>query len=141
MAMNLLDVNVWVAAAWSGHAHHSRVAPWFHHSPHPHRMCRVTQMALLRHLSNPAVLGVDAVSRRNAWGAIDQLLSDPEVTFLDEPPALESVWRALSARDDQSHKLWTDDYLAAFAQTAHLTLVTLDRSLIKRYPSVRVEVI
>ena len=31
--------------------------------------------------------------------------------------------------------------LAAFAQTMNLTLVTLDRSFIKRYPSVRVEVI
>lgn len=139
--MNLLDVNVWVAAAWSGHAHHSRVAPWFHNSPRAHRMCRVTQMGLLRHLSNPAVLGVDAVSRRNAWAVIDQLLSDPEVTFLDEPSGLEHVWRVMSAGDDQSHKLWTDDYLSAFAQTANLTLVTLDRSFVKRYPSVRVEVI
>ena len=104
-------------------------------------MCRVTQMALLRLCRNPAVLGVDAVSRRDAWAAIDQLLSDPEVTFLEEPPGLEHVWRALSARDDPSHKLWTDDYLAAFAQTPNLTLVTLERSFIKRYPSVRVEVI
>jgi uncharacterized protein len=51
------------------------------------------------------------------------------------------LWRAISAGDDRSHKLWTDDYLAAFAQTADLTLVTLERSFIKRYPSVRVEVI
>jgi uncharacterized protein len=26
--------------------------------------------------------------------------------------ALDAVWRAISARDDKSHKLWTDDYLA-----------------------------
>ena len=63
------------------------------------------------------------------------------MAVLDEPEGLERLWRALSAGDDQSHKLWTDDYLAAFAQTADLTLVTLDRSFIKRYPSVRVEVI
>ena len=47
--------------------------------------------------------------------------------------------RAISARDDKSHKLWTDDYLAAFAQASDLTLATLDRKLPGRYPSVRVE--
>jgi hypothetical protein len=41
--------------------------------------------------------------------------------------------------DDKSHKLWTDDYLAAFAQATDLTLATLDRKLPGRYPSVRVE--
>lgn len=62
------------------------------------------------------------------------------MVWLNEPEGLERLWRALSAGDDQSHKLWADDDLAAFAQTADLTFVTLDRSFIKRYPSVRVEV-
>lgn len=46
---------------------------------------------------------------------------------------------ALSARDDKSHKLWTDDYLAAFAQTSGVTLTTLDHNMATRYPSVHVE--
>jgi uncharacterized protein len=37
-----------------------------------------------------------------------------------------------------SHKLWTDDYLAAFAQVSDATLVTLDRKMSACYPSVRV---
>ena len=55
------------------------------------------------------------------------------------PDELDAVWRAISARDDKSHKLWTGDYLAAFAQASDLTLATLDRKLPGRYPSVRVE--
>ena len=39
----------------------------------------------------------------------------------------------------RSHQLWTDDYLAAFAQASDATLATLDRKLPGRYPSVRVE--
>jgi hypothetical protein len=54
-------------------------------------------------------------------------------------PQLEAVWRAISARNENSHQLWTDDYLAAFAQAADATLATLDRKLRHRYPSVRVE--
>jgi hypothetical protein len=41
----------------------------------------------------------------------------------------------------KGHKLWTDDYLAAFAQAGDTTLVTLDRKLPTRYPSVRVELL
>lgn len=44
----------------------------------------------------------------------------------------------MSKRDDHSHKLWTDDYLAAFAQAAHADLVTFDRGMHGRYPSVKV---
>ncbi|WP_170160387.1 hypothetical protein [Prauserella muralis] len=44
----------------------------------------------------------------------------------------------ISAREDNSHKLWTDDYLAAFAQTSELELVTLDTGFARRYPSVSV---
>jgi uncharacterized protein len=54
---------------------------------------------------------------------------------------LDAVWRAISARDDKSHKLWTDDYLAAFAQASDATLVTLDRDMTGRYPSARVELL
>ena len=34
--------------------------------------------------------------------------------------------------------LWTDDYLAVFAQAAGAELVTLDQALSKRYTSVRI---
>jgi hypothetical protein len=40
-----------------------------------------------------------------------------------------------------SHKLWTDDYLAAFAQAGDATLATLDRKMPARYPSVQVELL
>jgi len=102
-------------------------------------MCRVTQMSLLRLLSNPGVMAQDVISRGDAWRLIDQLRADSRVVWAEEPAQLEAVWRAISARDETSHKPWTDDYLAAFAQVAGATLATLDHKLRDRYPSVRVE--
>lgn len=102
-------------------------------------MCRVTQMGVLRLLSNPSSMGVDVITRAEAWRMIDRLRDDDRVRWASEPPNLEQAWRAISARDDNSHKLWTDDYLAAFAQAAGLTLATLDRGFERRYPSVAVE--
>jgi predicted nucleic acid-binding protein len=96
-------------------------------------------MSLLRLLSNPAVMGDDVLTRSAAWRTIDQLWADERVLWTDEPTELEAVLRAFSARDDHSHKLWTDDYLAAFAQTSDASLATLDTKLRERYPSVRIE--
>jgi len=98
-------------------------------------------MGFLRLSTVSAIAGPDTLTRRAAWRALDELRLQPNVTWLEEPVGLERLWRAISAGDDRSHKLWTDDYLAALAQTADLTLVTLERSFVKRYPSVRVEVI
>jgi len=98
-------------------------------------------MGLFRLLSNPAIMVDDAINRSQAWRTFDQLWADERVLWADEPAELDAVWRAISARDDKNHKLWTDDYLAAFAQASGATLVTLDRKLPARYPSVRVELL
>lgn len=135
----LLDVGVWLAAVWGRHIHHPVTAAWFDRQPSGLTLCRVTQMRLLRLLSNPAVMGTDATTRSAAWTIVDRLKADNRVCWAEESAHLEPVWRTLSARDDNSHRLWTDDYLAAFAQAADLTLATLDRQFAHRYPSVRVE--
>jgi toxin-antitoxin system PIN domain toxin len=137
--VTLLDVAAWLAAAWGRHVHHRAAARWFDQQPGGLVLCRVTQMSLLRLLSNPAVMGHDVISRSAAWTVVDRLRADSRVLWADEPVDLEPVWRAFSARDDNSHKLWTDDYLAAFAQAGGLRLATLDTGFARRYPSVHVE--
>jgi uncharacterized protein len=139
--VKLVDVGVWLAAVWGRHAHHPVAAGWFGKEADDILFCRVTQMGLFRLLSNPAIMGGDAINRSQAWRTFDQLWADERVLWADEPAELDAVWRAISARDDKSHKLWTDDYLAAFAQASDVTLVTLDRKLPARYPSVRVELL
>lgn len=136
--MSLVDVGVWLAAVWGRHIHHPVVADWLDQRQAPLMMCRVTQMSLLRLLTMPAILGDDTVDRSEAWNVVDALLLDDRMEWVDEPPALGAVWRALSARADQSHKLWTDDYLAAFAQSAGVDLITLDQRFADRYPSISV---
>jgi len=139
--VKLVDVGVWLAAVWGRHIHHPITADWFGKEAGDILFCRVTQMGLLRLLSNPAIMGDDAVDRSQAWRTFDQLRADERVLWADEPAELDAVWRAISARDDKSHKLWTDDYLAAFAQASDATLVTLDGKMPARYPSVRVELL
>ena len=136
--MILLDVGVWLAAVWARHVHHRTVATWFDQQTESFALCRVTQMSLMRLLSNEAVMGHDVLPRLETWRIVDQLRADGRIQWADEPVHLEPVWRAISARDDKNHKLWTDDYLAAFAQAGDLSLATLDQQFMRRYPSVNI---
>jgi toxin-antitoxin system PIN domain toxin len=136
--MKLLDVNVWLAAAWARHQHHGVAKRWLDQEDDDLAFCRVTEMALLRLVTNPAVTDRDVLSRRQAWELVERLRADPRVRFLSEPEGLVPLWVTLSKRDDRHHLLWTDDYLAAFAQAADAELVTLDRIFRTRYPAVRI---
>lgn len=136
--MKLLDVSVWLAAAWARHRHHGVAKAWLDRAEDELAFCRVTQMALLRLVTNPAITGRDVLSRRQAWDVVDGLMADSRVRFLREPELLVPLWIALSKRDDHDHLLWTDDYLAAFAQAADAEIVTLDGVFRRRHPAVRV---
>lgn len=136
--MKLLDVNVWLAASWVRHRHHEIAKRWVDQEEDELAFCRVTQMALLRLITNPAITGRDVLSRREAWDVVDQLIADSRVRVLPEPETLVPLLKAFSKKDDHDHLLWTDDYLAAFAQAIDADLVTLDRVFRRRYPAVRV---
>jgi len=127
------DVNVWLALTHSRHAHHAIVAQWFASlADEPLFFCRFTQLGLLRLLTSRAVMGVDVLGQRNAWAAYRRWFDDGRIEFLREPEAsqFERCFEEFSGRAgaQPATKLWADAYLAAFAKTAGLTLVTLDQA-------------
>jgi toxin-antitoxin system PIN domain toxin len=139
--MKLLDVNVWLAASWARHVHHAIAKQWVDAQDDDLLFCRVTELAFLRLVTNRTVMGDEARTRRQAWDLLLALQADPRIRFASEPRGLAPLWIAFSKRDDRSHLMWTDDYLAAFAQAAGAQLITLDRALQRRYPSVDVTVL
>jgi predicted nucleic acid-binding protein len=74
-------------------------------------------------------MGREALNQTEAWEAYDRWLEDERVSFLPEPPELEDAFRALSRLPRPAPKDWADSYLAAFASTSNLTLVTFDRAV------------
>lgn len=136
--MILVDVSAWLALVHQAQPRHGAVLTWKRQVDDDLTLCRVTQMALLRLLTMPAVMGEDVLTRSEAWRILDQLRSDPGVAWSPEPVGLEPLWRSVSDRDERSHRLWTDDYLAAFAMAAGARLATLDRQFGARYPALEV---
>src|ERR1700722_2096769 len=130
--ISLPDVNVLIALAIAEHIHHRAAQAWLDSSQGPIVFCRVTQMGLLRILTNRHALGPDALSPSHAWGAFDAFLRTSRISMSEEPAALDRHWRASTLREKHGTNWWTDTYLAAFAFAAGLTLVTFDVRLAAR---------
>ena len=130
------DVNVWVALTHDGHKHHRLALEWFSALGDGARVffCRITQLGLLRLLSQPAVMGKqDVMSQADAWRAFDQWTSDDRVSLMQEPAGLEPEFRRLTGHQPlAAPKDWADSYLSAFAQAGGLTLVTFDKGFAAR---------
>ena len=62
--MKLLDVNVWLAAAWARHVHHPIAKTWMDREDDDLLFCRVTELAFLRLVTKRTVTGDDALTRR-----------------------------------------------------------------------------
>ena len=124
------DINVWLAASAAAHIHHSVASRWFDSLPPEARVCfcRVTQMGLLRLLTSESVMGPEVLTQGEAWKAYDEFLEDDHIEFAPEPAELEIEFRRRSSRPHPTSKTWTDDYLAAFAASGDLTLVTFDQA-------------
>jgi uncharacterized protein len=126
--MQLLDINVWLGMAFQAHQNHLSARSWFQSSGTTQvYFCRVTQMGFLRLASNPQALGKAAVTVAEAWQAYDSLCADPRIDHVDEPAGIEPVWRSLTQHQSYSPKVWTDAYLAAFAELSGLEFVTFDQ--------------
>jgi uncharacterized protein len=126
--MLLPDVNVWLALVFDTHLHHRSAMAWINGiTDETACFCRLTQQGFLRLSNNPKVFPNDAVTAAEAWRLYDTTVSDPRVTFADEPIGLEPAWRGLTEVRPFSPKLWNDAYLSAFAETGGFEVVTFDQ--------------
>lgn len=125
------DVNVWLALSHSVHTHHRIATDWFQSLPECGLFfCRFTQLGLLRLLTTPQVMGTEVLTQRGAWQVYRKWYEDSRIEFHREPesPAFEVLFHQLSLKPHASPKVWADAYLAAFAKSSGLRVVTFDRS-------------
>jgi uncharacterized protein len=124
----LLDANVLIALAWPQHSSHDNVGRWFvRHRQSGWATCPITQMALVRILSNPA-FSPQALTPAGALQVLGRNVDVPEHRFwsdsIELSGALERMPDALSG-----HRQITDAYLVALAIKNKGKLATLDRGI------------
>ena len=133
----LCDANVLLALSYERHIHHQIALAWLDRQGRREVvLCRSTQLSLLRLLCNTSVMDRDVCTMVQAWEIYDEILEDDRFQFCSEPSALEQTLRQFTQSNRASSKLWQDAYLAAFAITAGLQMVTFDRGF-KQFAELR----
>jgi uncharacterized protein len=130
----LPDINVWVAIHHQRHAHHTQTLDWFN-SLDAHSVlvfCRQTQLGLFRLLTTDAVMGGETLTQRKCWGLYAEWIAGGRAIERSEPEGIREAFRARTMATEPAPKSWMDAYLAAFAETAQLTLVTFDKALARK---------
>jgi toxin-antitoxin system PIN domain toxin len=131
---DLLDASVWLPLSVPDHVQHARALRyWREEAGEEVAFCRITALALLRHLTNPRISGPGALDGAAAWRALKTWLSVPGVRMLAEPAALDEWLERWSATRGPRGGDWTDAYLAAFAAAGSCRLVAFDSGF-RNYP-------
>ena len=71
----------------------------------------------------------DVLTQLEAWETFDLLVTDPRNRMIGEPAGIDPVFRQQTGSQQAATKQWAGGYLAAFAETAGIQLVTFDRAL------------
>ena len=80
----------------------------------------------MRLLCNRQVMGRLAFAPEAAWTEYEQLMAAGAVQMVEEPAGLEANLKSLTRRAKATRDFWTDAYLAAFARSAGMRLVSFD---------------
>src|ERR1044072_8690233 len=124
----LPDINIWIAYCVRAHPHHALVMKqWGTLEEVDLFFCRVTQMGLLRILTQPKAMGPSVLNGKAAWELFERLVDEQQVRFQHEADGTERFFREYTNDEDFSFKRWTDAYLAAFARSQGMGVLTLDK--------------
>ena len=134
MTSYLIDINVWLALSWLGHPDSKAACDWLSAIPKNRTrllFCRITQLGLLRLLTNERLMGGSVLTTAAAVRTVDRWNEDPRVAFAEEPQGVESAFRqSLEEFGNKSAtKVIMDAYLVGFAKVEQATLVSFDKAL------------
>jgi len=138
----LCDVNFLVALCHRSHQHHLAAKTWLDAGRGDAGLvlCRVSQLGLLRLLTNPAVMRGEVCTTDESWAVHDRLMTDARFSYHEEPIGVQAKLREFTKGFSFSSKLWQDAYLAAFAVSSGLDFITFDRGY-NKFAGLRPEIL
>jgi toxin-antitoxin system PIN domain toxin len=126
--VDLPDLNLWLALAWSGHRHHATACRyWEGQAADTIVFTTVTALGLVRLLSQPRAMGEAVLSLGQASAVQAAFLEQPGVRLVDDAAASWPVFRQLLSRGTWPARLCTDVHLAAIAIAEGWRLVSFDQ--------------
>jgi toxin-antitoxin system PIN domain toxin len=128
----IVDANVFLPLLTDGHALRAPALRWWDACADGDAgLSLPVRMALLRLLSNSRVMGTSTLYPERAWEVVGELISDPRVTVIEQPPQSHTMyWLANTSGRMPSPDLWTGAWLAALAQATDSAMTTFDRGFL-----------
>jgi uncharacterized protein len=127
VSVDLPDANVWLALTVAVHPGHDRALRyWREETLDRVAFCRLTALGLLRLSTTAAAMGGVPLRSEQAWRTYVALRDLPEVDLRFETESCESVMAGWVEAGIVTARTWTHAYLAAFAISSGLRLVTFD---------------
>jgi uncharacterized protein len=132
MLGTLFDTNIWIAIAFQKHPFHRAAQQNLEQATraNPAVFCRSTEQSFLRLVTSDRLLkfyDVQSLPNRAATLLLHKLQAMPQVRAQDEPPGTTVMWHTIAALSTPSPKVWMDAYLAAFAISGDLRMLTIDK--------------
>ncbi len=125
--IDLPDVNVWIALSAPDHQHRGRAGRyWQEEAATQVAFTTITMLGLARVCSNAPIFGGQSLDPADAWAIFHGWMGFDEIAYLSEPGECRQALDKLLAAGMVARRTWTDSYLAAFAMTAGLRLVSFD---------------
>lgn len=133
-AIDLPDVNVWIALSAPDHEHRARAERYWRQEAAPHlAFCTVTMLGLVRVCCNAPIFGGHPLAPATAWAIVQSWMALSEVIYLREPDGCLAALNGLVTADLVARRTWTDSYLTAYATSSGVRLVSFDADF-ERYP-------
>ncbi len=125
----VVDANVLLPLLLEQHPHRPAAAAWWDQQADESVLFTLpVRMALLRLLTNRTLMGKGVLQPEEAWAAVAVLTGDARAEIRTEvPPGLDSFWHHFVRGRAPAPNLWTDAWLAAFAEAEGAEMVTFDR--------------
>jgi len=126
-AIDLLDLNLWLALIDPDHQHHARARRyWECEAAGEIAFCRVTMFGLLRLLTHSRVMHGAPFTPAEAWDAYHAFAALPEICFVEDSLSAEKRFELLSRIPEFRAHRWTDAWIAALASSAGARVVSFD---------------
>jgi uncharacterized protein len=127
-AIDLPDLNVWLALASADHSHHQQaVHYWEQQAAERVLFCTVTALGLVRLVCQPKLMGAAVMNATEASELLQAFCRQPGVSMAAPEHDGFEVFHQLLRSRDLPVRLCTDAYLAALAMANGWRLVSFDR--------------
>jgi toxin-antitoxin system PIN domain toxin len=129
MPLCVIDSNVVLPLLLEQHPHRAAAAAWWNDCEDLSVIFTLpVRMSVLRLLTNRTLMGDGILAPDKAWETLSALLTDARAATKDETPlGIDIIWLRLVRDREPSPNLWTDAWLAAYAEATGAEMVTLDR--------------